>query len=257
MRRVRYVNEMDTLGAGAVLVAYLSWAVYQVDRQGRNPVEVHVALTLALIVGLAYRLLWQGIPPRASEVIARLLLGAAGVLVSVEWVAESTMLVASANLIWLLQGARLKRIQTYASLQLLSVLYFLLMVIPRSSDALLFIGLFIGLTALQRPAYLRSWQPNPYEYLFGSLALFALSMVAVWILIAPTAETPLGQLGQRLMVGFGLALLLITLFWSARECRKGFGQSRPPDAGIRSPLSPVPSAAAGNAQKLPEEESTR
>lgn len=175
MRRVRYVNEMDVLGAGAVLVAYLSWAVYQVGRQGRNPVEVHLALTLALIVGLAYRLLWQGIPPRAS-------------------------------------------------------------------------------TALQRPAYLRSWQPNPYEYLFGSLALFALSMVAVWILIAPTAGTPLAQLGQRLMVGFGLALLLITLFWSARECRKGFGQSHPPDAGIRSPLSPVPSASAGNAQKLPEEE---
>lgn len=253
MRRANLFNEMDALGAGAVLAAYLTWALYQVNRQGRNPLEVHIALAVALIVGLAYRLLWQRMPRRASEIFARLLLGAAGILVSAQWVTESTVLVASANLRWLLRGACLKRMQEYASLQLLSVLYFLLMVIPRGSDASLFAGLFIGVTGLQRPAYLRSWQPNPYEYLFGSLFLFAIAVGAAWILVAPTAETARAQLGQRLMVGFGLILLLIVLFWSVGEWRKGFGQSRPPDAGVRSPVSPVPSASAGNAQKLPED----
>lgn len=74
MRRAKLFNEMDELGAGAVLVAYLTWALYQVNRQGRNPLEVHIALTVALIIGLAYRLLWQRMPPRASEIFARLLL---------------------------------------------------------------------------------------------------------------------------------------------------------------------------------------
>lgn len=34
MRRAKLFNEMDELGAGAVLVAYLTWALYQVNPRG-------------------------------------------------------------------------------------------------------------------------------------------------------------------------------------------------------------------------------
>ncbi|MGC8784354.1 MAG: hypothetical protein ACP5RN_08205 [Armatimonadota bacterium] len=227
MRYTRLFNEVDVLGAAAVFISYLGWTLYQVDRQGRNPFEVHIALAVALIVGLAYRLLWRRMPAKASEVTARAMWCAAGVLVCVGWVTESMTLVASANLKWLLSGARLKRMQEYASLQMLSVLYFLLLIAPRSSDLPLFIGILIASTAVQQPVYLRAGQANPYEFVFGVTSLLFFIMVGMWVFIAPTAATPREQLVQRTMIGFGLALLFIVVAWYLREWRRGRGRNPP------------------------------
>ncbi|GBC97473.1 hypothetical protein HRbin16_03296 [bacterium HR16] len=138
-------------------------------------------------------------------------------------------------------------------MQLLSVLYFLLLIVPRSSDLPQFIGILIASTAVQRPVYLRAGQPNPYEFLLSAGFLVFFIMIGMWVFIAPTAEAPREQLVQRIMVGFGLTLLVIAVVWCLREWRRGKGGARPPDAGVRSPLSPVPTVSAGNAQKLPKE----
>lgn len=263
MLKGRLSNDLDLCGAIAVLAFYLKWASGQIVSGERSSTEVHLALAGALLVGLAYRLFWQRVSPRVAEPIARVLLLLAGVLVQCGWVAESVMLVAGANLWWLLWGARLKRLQRHASLQTVSVLYLLLLFLPRDSGIVWLIGLIILLTSMGTPVYARTQEENPYPAV-AVVGLLLLAVVGgVWLLVAPTAETPAQQLGQRLMAGFGVSLLLIAgimLFrewrgagWSRRPPDGGVWGRRPPDAGVPARVSPVPTTSAGNAQRLPEE----
>ncbi|MEJ5250955.1 MAG: hypothetical protein HPY54_10915 [Chthonomonadetes bacterium] len=221
MPKGRLMNDLDLYGAIAVLAFYLKWASGQIVSGERSITEVHLALTGALLVGLAYRFFWQKVSPKVAEPISRVLLLLAGVLVQGRWVAESVMLVACANLWWLLWGARLKRLQRHASLQTIAALYVLLLFLPRDSGVVWLIGLIILLTAMGTPVYARTQEENPYPAVAVVGGLLVAVVGGVWLLVAPTAETPAQQLGQRLMAGFGVSLLLIAGLMLLREWRSG------------------------------------
>lgn len=253
MPRKQVVNHLDLYGAVAVLAFYLRWASYQIASGERSAVEVHLALAGALLGGLAYRLFRRKLSPMFAELIARGVFLLAGLLVQNHYVTESVVLVASANLEWLLRGARLKRLRHYASSHVIVVLYLLLLFVPLDSGVTWIIGLIVAMTALETPVYVRSVDQNPYLAIFPAVILLFALIGGIWLLIAPTAETATQRMAQRLMAGFGVSILLVVALMVLKEWRRGFGDSRPPDAGVLAPLSPVRSTSAGNAQRLPEE----
>ncbi len=116
--------------------------------------------------------------------------------------------------------------------------------------------LFVGATQRRMHGKTNPYQ-NVVEFVVGVITILMLPAASISLLLAPRSTTPEAQLVERVLAGTGLCLLLFIAGWYLWEYRRGARGNRPPDAGIRSPLSPVPSVAAGNTQKLPEEESTR
>ncbi|GIV20690.1 MAG: hypothetical protein KatS3mg023_2441 [Armatimonadota bacterium] len=266
MRRAKLFNEMDALGAGAVLVAYLNWASYQMSQHIRSEREVHLAIALAFVVGLAYRLGRQYTKPLYEEIASRTILLLSGILALSGWGAESVALVAGANLWFVLEGARFPQRDLYAYQKLTPLLYLFLMLISPANKyegeilrwviGIYLMVLFVGATQRRMHGKTNPYQ-NVAEFVVGVITILMLPAASISLLLAPRSTTPEAQLVERVLAGTGLCLLLLIAGWYLWEYRRGARGNLPPDAGIRSPLSPAPSVAAGNAQKLPEEESTR
>lgn len=217
MPRKQVVNHLDLYGAVAVLAFYLRWAIYQIAASERSAVELHLALAGALLVGVAYRLFWQNLTPKFAEIIARGVFLLAGLLIQGNYVIESVALIASANLEWLLRGARLKRLRHYASFHIVGVLYFLLLFVPLGSGVTWIIGLIVELTALETPAYVRSDEQNPYLAILSAVLLLFTLIGGIWLIIAPTAEIATQRIAQRLMAGFGVSILLVVALMALKE----------------------------------------
>ncbi|MCS6830942.1 MAG: hypothetical protein RMM08_09875 [Armatimonadota bacterium] len=239
MWRTRLFNEMDVLGAGAVLFAYLNWASYQVSQRLRSEWEVHVAVWVALMLGLAYRLGRHRVKPLYDEVAARVILLVSGLLAFSGWGTEAVALVAGANLWFLLHGARFSRMDNYAYRKMAPLLYLLLVLIsPENKYEELplrwIIGAYLMSLFIAEPLKEAHGGANPYMDVAGlvlsAVVLLFLPVASVTLLIFPRSATPEAQMLERIFAGIGLCLLLIVAVLYVWERRCGSGQSHLPDA---------------------------
>lgn len=262
MRHAKLFNEMDALGAAAVLVAYFNWASYQLSQHLRSEREVHLAIVVALILGLTYRFGRHRVKPLYNEIASRVILLLSGILAFSGWATESVALAAGANLWFLLEGARFSGRELYACRKLTPLLYLLLVLMSPASKyedlpfrwivGIYLMVLFVGETQQERRGG-RNLYGDVVGFILGVMIIISLPSASIALLISPRSATPEAQTVERIFAGIGLCLLLIVAALIVWEHRRGPGRSRPPDAGVRSPVSPVPSASAGNGQKLPEE----
>ena len=257
----RLFNTADWLGVAAVVVSYFHWSNYQMAQRQRGELEVHLAMALALVAGLVYRVYWQRVPSRYAEIGARTAFLASAVLVFAGWVTEAVTLAAGANLQFLLDGARFSQRARYAVYWMSPLLYLILVFIAPTYEDLLFrmiVGFyFLSMFAGEMPEEDAQGGKNPYAEVLGNtvavIFLLFLPTAAIALLVSPRATTAEGQLVERVLAGFGLSLLLLVAVCLLAERRIKHGdEHRPPDAGTRAPVSPRPVRTSQDARPLPD-----